>query len=72
MQPMVKRALKTKETLKIFLVITHTLPICNALFLDRGIFKKSTSKSENLLAHAIYLYLTIRRLEHNLKRDNRS
>ena len=75
MQPMVRRALKTKDTLKIFLHITqHRLIPINHDFTGHYWFisKKSTSTSENLLARASYLDLTSRQLGHKLKRDNGS
>jgi hypothetical protein len=75
MQPMVRRALKTKDTLKIFLHITqhHLIPI-NHDFIGHYWFisKKSTSTSENLLARASYLDFTIKQLGHKLKRVNGS
>ena len=73
MQPMVRRALKTKDTLKIFLHITqHRLIPIDHDFTGHYWFisKKSTSTSENLFVRASYLDLTIRQLEHKLKRDN--
>ena len=75
MQPMVRRALKTKDTLKIFLHITqHRLIPINHDFTGHYWFisKKSTSTSENLLARTSYLDLTIMQLEQKLKRDHGS
>jgi hypothetical protein len=61
MQPMVRRALKTKDTLKIFLHITqHRLIPIDHDFTGHYWFisKKSTSTSENLLSRARNLDLT--------------
>jgi hypothetical protein len=51
-QPMVNSALKTSETLKIFLVITHNLPMMNvSLILDNVMSKEATENKRKQILY---------------------
>jgi hypothetical protein len=59
-QPMVNSALKTSETLKIFLVITHNLPMMNvSLILDNVISKESTENKRKKILYCYHQHIWI-------------